>query len=86
MPQGTDPVNPDLPSIVASDHVTGKVICRALSSWFLGCALEAETVLASSSPCRAWLLPAVSGRPGLYSADEALNGAGHPGTEPGLYR
>ncbi|KAJ1065466.1 hypothetical protein K5549_016262, partial [Capra hircus] len=24
MPQGTDPVNPDLPSIVASDHVTGK--------------------------------------------------------------
>ncbi|KAL1287144.1 FAM131C [Ovibos moschatus] len=24
MPQGTDPVNPDLPSVVASDHVTGK--------------------------------------------------------------
>ena len=86
MPQGMAPLNPDLPSIVAPDHVTGKVTGHASSPWFLGCALEAETVSASFSPRRAWLLPAGSGHPGLYSADEALNGAGHPGTEPGLYR
>ena len=102
MPQGTAPLNPDLPSsrppIVAPDHVTGKVTGHASSPpspprmpWFLGCALQLPTGSRNHfsllCPCRTWLLPVGSGPLRVgIQLDEGLNWARHPGTEPDLFR
>lgn len=71
LPQGTDPLSPDLPSsrppTIAPDHVTGKVTGHASSSplllpiprsWAVSHSSPqgAETIPVSPHPCLTWLL------------------------------
>lgn len=68
MPQGTDPLNPDLPSshppTVAPDHVTGKVTGPTRSPplplprpWFLGWSLQHPTGSWNCPISPRWLRP-----------------------------
>lgn len=86
MPQGTDALNPDLPSshppTTAPDHVTGKVAGHASPP-----PLAPTVPCFLGWPCSPWFLPVGSGplRFGIH-LDEGLNWAGHPGSGPDLFR